>query len=152
MVARLEKKSSAYIAGYVTKKMTNASDIRLRGRHPEFARMSLNPGIGANAMWNVASAMMQFGVDRTAVDVPIALRHGGQVMPLGKFLRRKLRKYLGRPENAPIEALQEAANQMRILRAYAWNADRSVASVFEELFGPLEAQLAARLSLKQRKI
>lgn len=152
MVARLERKSSNYIAGYVTKKMTHSSDYRLGGRHPEFARMSLRPGIGADAMMSVASDMMRYQLENTLPDVPAALRYGGHVLPLGKYLRRKLRVYVGKDEKAPEAALQTAANQMRILRAYAWANDRSVSSVFHELFDGYERTLAAQLQLKQRKI
>lgn len=147
MVARLGIKSANYIAGYVTKKMTHASDIRLGGRHPEFARMSLRPGIGAHAMHDVASEILRYGLKG---DVPCGLRHGASVHPLGKYLRRYLRVLCGRDEKAPAEALQTLSNQMQLLRAYAWQNDRSVSSVFEELFLPVEEQLKARLALTQK--
>lgn len=87
--------SAAYIAGYVTKKMTDAKDPRLKGRHPEFARMSLRPGIGAVAINDVAAALQnRHGWDeigRTG-DVPQVLQHGQTTYPLGRYLRRKLRE------------------------------------------------------------
>lgn len=151
MVGRLEPKSSAYIAAYCTKKMTHRLDTRLGGRHPEFARMSLNPGIGADAMWDVASAFMQY--HPTALDVPTGLQYTKTtIKPLGKYLRRELRKKVGRDKKAPPEALQKLTNQMQLLRSFAWQNDRSVSSVFEELFLPLENALAGRLKLKQGKL
>lgn len=151
MVGRLETKSSNYIAGYVTKKMTSRSDPRLGGRHPEFSRMSLKPGIGADALHDVASAILQYRSGDK--DVPLGLQWSKtQVKPLGKYLRRELRKMVGLDEKAPPETVQELANQMQIVRAFAWENDRSVSSVFQELFAPVEALLEARLQLKQRKI
>lgn len=55
----LNVNSAEYVAGYTTKKMTRADDLRLNGRHPEFARMSLRPGIGADAMHEVASTLLK---------------------------------------------------------------------------------------------
>lgn len=112
--------------------------------------MSLKPGIGALAMHNVASEILRLSSPLT--DVPTGLRHGSTIMPLGVYLRRQLRKMVGRDEKAPAEALQVVANQMQLLRAYAWQNDRSVSSVFEELFLPLENQIAGRLKLQQREI
>lgn len=98
MLGTLTAHSANYIAGYVTKKMTSKDDPRLNGRHPEFARMSNRPGIGATAMSDVADALFsQYGSDlfTESGDVPRSLRHGGKLMPLGRYLRRKLRDEIG---------------------------------------------------------
>lgn len=97
-VGELNEKSIYYVAGYVTKKMSCSDDRRLYGRHPEFQRMSLRPGIGASAMDDVASALeCDFGLDEIARvgDVPSALSHGSYPRPLGRYLRRLLRRKVG---------------------------------------------------------
>lgn len=86
--------SAAYIAGYVTKKMTSKDDARLGGRHPEFARMSLRPGIGALGIGSVAEALSnKVGWNEVTRigDVPNVLQHGGAKMPFGRYLKRRLR-------------------------------------------------------------
>ena len=78
--------------------MTSHVDSRLNGRQPEFARMSRHPGIGALAVPVVASALgSRFGAKSVAQtgDVPTALMHGRSSLPLGRYLRRKLREELG---------------------------------------------------------
>lgn len=97
----LEDSSMNYVAGYVLKKMTDKHDVRLHGRYPEFARMSLRPGIGADAMHDVASTVLEFNLVEREGDVPSALRHGKRIMPLGRYLRRKLRLYSTGTEDAP---------------------------------------------------
>lgn len=115
----VSEQSAAYTCGYVVKKMTQADDERLDGRHPEFARMSNRPGIGAGMMDEVASSLMEHRLE-DAEDVPVMLRHGNKTWPLGKYLRRRLRKRIGREENAPQQILEKIKEEMRPLREVAF--------------------------------
>lgn len=120
MTGPLARESCQYIAGYVTKKLTKASDIRLGGRAPEFARMSLRPGIGATAMEDVGSALNSSAgaaLISSLRDVPIALQSGQSSMPLGRYLRARLRDVLGLEvdPHATTQA-QALATEMRDLR------------------------------------
>lgn len=118
----LETHSAQYVSGYVTKKMTQKDDPRLQSHsllnplHPEFARMSLRPGIGANAMHDVASTLMQFNLDTSQDDVPSALRHGSRTLPLSRYLRKKLRTYIGKDEKAPTNLVNEIQEELRAVR------------------------------------
>lgn len=122
-IGDLTVKSAAYIGGYVTKKMTFKDDPRLEGRHPEFARMSRNPGIGNKAVEAIAAALN----DREGVksigregDVPGVLRHGGKLMPLGRYLKEKLREALGFDEKTLPEAkFLEWMEEMRVVQEAA---------------------------------
>lgn len=105
MVAELNVRSAQYITGYVAKKMTRPDHKSLGGRYPEFARMSLKPGIGADAIPDVASDMMRYKLEERN-DVPVALRHGSAELPLGRYLRRLLRLQVGKDEKAPKEVLE----------------------------------------------
>lgn len=97
-VGDLTKDSAQYIAGYVTKKMTRRDDVRLKGRFPEFARMSRKPGIGALAAEDI-SKFVSTDLGCTALiregDIPQVLRHGGKSYPLGRYIRSKVREHLG---------------------------------------------------------
>lgn len=100
-VGALETQSAQYVARYTTKKMTAPGDKRLKGRHPEFARMSTDGGIGLGAMHELASTFMTFNLEDSEADVPSALRHGNRLMPLGRYLRGKLRTMVGKDAKAP---------------------------------------------------
>lgn len=94
--------------------------------------MSLRPGIGADAMGPVVDALVRHGLDRKLSDVPFLLRHNRNLLPLGRYLRQQLRKRLGRdPKASHLVSLQEDA--LSVVRAFAWNSERSVSSVFAEL-------------------
>jgi len=86
--------------------MTHRDDSRLLGRHPEFCRMSLRPGIGADMMHDVASELLHFSdvLLNAQPDVPSGLRVGSKVLPLGRYLRKRLRVLVGRDDKAPQEA------------------------------------------------
>lgn len=115
----LETDSAQYVAGYVTKKMTRRDDPRLSGRHPEFSRMSNRPGIGANAMHEYVDAHLKFNLDERMGDVPVTLRHGSRELPLGRYLRRKMREYLGRDPKCPEDVIREVSEKMLPLRLAA---------------------------------
>lgn len=132
-VGELNEKSAQYIAGYVVKKMTGKEDFRLCGRYPEFARMSLKPGIGAGLMDDVASTLMSTGHDVDMVDVPAVLRHGKKMMPLGRYLRKRIRARIGREVTSPAAVQEAMAEEMRPVREFAFNNSVSLSKVVAEL-------------------
>lgn len=111
-LATLEPASAAYIAGYTVKKMTAKDDERLNGRHPEFARMSLKPGIGAWFIDDVASTILENDLEEGLPDVPKSLRTGGKIQPLGRYLVRRLRVRIGRAPDTPDSVLDDIQAQL----------------------------------------
>lgn len=148
MLGSLTAESSQYIAGYVTKKMTLRGDSRLFGRAPEFSEMSRSPGIGVNAMHDVASTLLEFNLDKTETDVPVSLRHGSRQMPLGTHLRRKLRTFIGRDVRAPQEAIDEYQKEMRPLHEAAKIAKEDI-TITKQL-ATKNVQKMRNLEAKQR--
>lgn len=139
--ARLEPASAAYIAGYVTKKLT-APPIP-KHLYPEYTRMSLRPGLGHDAMYDVAHVLMHHEYDFE--DVPVALQHGQKKSPLGRYLRKKLRKMVGRDEKCPETVLDKIKEELQPLRQVAF---QNSTSLKKEL---LEKNKTKRLSFLQRK-
>jgi len=124
-VGTLTKDSASYIAGYVTKKLTNKDDPYvqkiLNGRSPEFARMSLggrgkSGGIGFPAIQNIANAYDNSAALDTIVrdyDVASVLQHGKNKYPLGRYLKSKLRRALGYGYALQEDAFKVAQIQMQ---------------------------------------
>lgn len=112
--------SAQYLAGYVVKKMTSKDDERLYGRHPEFARMSLRPGIGSDYMFEVASTILDHDLMSSQGDVPSTLRVGSRHFPIGRFLRRKLRTYVGSSPEAPQSSVLDHHVRMRVMQETAF--------------------------------
>lgn len=145
MLGSLEQASIAYVAGYVTKKMTKHDDPRLEGRLPEFARMSLRPGIGLGMMHELASTLLTHKLDERMIDVPTSLQHGKKKLPLGRYLRRKLRTFIGQEANAPLASFKELEDKMQLVRQVAWDTEKPVKEVL------LETTLGKRLQIHARE-
>lgn len=88
--------TAQYLSGYVVKKLTRPKDVP-DGMVPEFARMSLRPGIGKEAMRLLAETLSLSGnIDRIeSGDVPNTLKIGRRSIPLGRFLLKALREACG---------------------------------------------------------
>lgn len=105
--------------------MTRTDDPRLRGQWPEFARMSLKPGIGYSGLHEIASQLMTFDLETTQSDVPVTLRVGAQSMPLGRYLVQNLRALVGKEKNAPQSVLDEVASKVLPLRLAARGSEEN---------------------------
>jgi len=146
--------SASYISGYVTKKMTEKTDERLHGRHPEFARMSNRPGIGAALIDDVASQLLTYYTFGDGPgefdDVPGQLQHGKKSWPLGKYLKRRLRTRVGLPEKVSQRVLSKMEEKLLPVRT----ATETIApagfkkEVFRSLL--ISASEQTRLNLKTR--
>lgn len=117
-VGEITVQSAKYIAGYCEKKWKKEEQCQIRktptgmmkpvflmdGRHREFHRMSLRPGIGAIAIKKLATpgehSQRVINVLKS-IDAPVVLRSNGRILPLGRYLRRKWREALGRPLDTP---------------------------------------------------
>lgn len=91
--------TAQYVAGYVIKKLSDNTDLRLEGRVPEFARMSRRPGIGRPAVALIADVLINSGHGRALIDdigdVPSELRIGRRSIPLGRYMLSAVRKAVG---------------------------------------------------------
>lgn len=144
-----------YIGGYVTKKLTDKSDLRLNGTYPEFARPS--KGIGKGAMHDVADVILRYyDMSTGAMDVPVALNHGRKAEPLGRYLRQQLRKMTGvnKDGKAPQVAVTVLEEKMRPLLEAA-RADKEnpsyKAKVKEKFEGAVRRREALSKIYKQRR-
>lgn len=118
--------AARYVCGYVTKKLTKPDDPRLGGKHPEFTRMSLRPGIARDAVPRIAETVNELrdaAKLQRLVDVPSALRSSGQMQPLGRYLVGKLREAIGRDHRAPALAKELRAQELRSVSETAGTAN-----------------------------
>lgn len=128
--------------------MSRRDDPRLYGRHPEFSRQSLRPGIGAPYVGEIVKTLKQFNLDTTQSDVPVTLRHGNRQLPLGRYLTRKTRALLNREENAPETVLLQQAERMRPLQEAA-RASEENPSLKGQYLAANETRIASKMKLRK---
>lgn len=114
--------SATYIAGYCTKKL-NKSHPELKGRHPEFARMSLKPGIGANAMIQLGDAMTRNKWGAKALneygDANDVINYDHKTaLPLGRYLKGKLRDAVGMDPNIETPRFKKYQAEMQTMHSH----------------------------------
>lgn len=125
-VGSVTKDSISYVAGYVSKKINNEDREKVKAGliSREFCRMSLKPAIGASALDEFAKiALCQGGFD-----VIQTLKIGEKVLPVPKYIRKKLRSRFFSDEY--IEKLKEAGIQ---------NARSELKALIEKHLGILPA-------------
>lgn len=143
--------SAQYVCGYVTKKMTKDDDPRLLsvGQQPEFARMSRRPGIGYNALHDIADKLMEYDLEKKLIDVPSALYHGKRLMPLGRYMRAKLRLMVGRDEKTPQVIQDVAQEEVQLVRDLAFENSQSFAEALRFDREQEALNLAGRTAIKK---
>ncbi|UDN67890.1 replication initiator protein [robinz microvirus RP_172] len=148
---QLEDASAAYICGYITKKLTSKHHPELGGRYPEFARMSLKPGIGAGLIPEVASVLLTHNLEQLP-DVPTSLRTGARVQPLGRYLTQQLRSHVGLDKKAPQATLEAQKAKLQILRETAFQTCSlgKNKETFQKLILDVHAGANAQLEAKSK--
>lgn len=113
----LKQHSAQYVAGYVTKKLTSNNTAyqqeQLAGRFPEFARMSLKPALGKEAL--IKHAQSKSRHIKSVDDIPKYLVHNGKKWPLGRYLYDQYKKTLGFEEETPTRARKERQEHDKML-------------------------------------
>lgn len=157
----LTENSAAYVAGYITKKIIRKEEYENGGRIKEFARMSLRPGIGALAVDEIAKSFENPHVKKLIADlgdVPSVLFHGKKSMPLGRYLRGKIRETLQvePDQNKTLKNVVLYTSEMRFLLAKALkksiqegNTNVSISQLHVEITAGRRASVLAKHKIKQ---
>lgn len=142
-VAEFNELTAQYVAGYVVKKWTNKGHPALEGRHPEFARMSNRPGIGAGAMEIMARTLGSQYLSWETGDVPSELKIGGKRVPLGRYLLARLRKEMGFSDDY-VKAIRDGKSYEKSIEMLALlSASKEVETVRSAYARDVEARVAS---------
>lgn len=149
--------TAAYVCGYVLKKLTQKDDPRTKGKQSQFNRMSLRPGIGKDAVPFIKQTMEKY-IDLPALekygDVPNSL-WSGRSLPLGRYLRRKLRLACGfSSENAPRIAVLQFNEKMQKLYQRALTHAKTATQFenYKKIYGTRNAIPQISLALNEQKL
>jgi len=128
-VGEINHKSARYMTNYVTKFMNQEKFKALKGRHPEFSRMSLRPGIGAPAMVHIAETLLKKGFPKELI--VSQLHYGNIKYPLGDYLKKIL--HVGRKGDVLAEFREGRSRLFDAgLEYIGWVDDRGMAQFSED--------------------
>lgn len=152
----LNETTAAYICGYVIKKMTTDDDFRLDGRPPEFSRQS--QGIGKFAAFEIAAHLKASGLVDNALqfsDVPFHYLRGNTSVPLGRYMRRKMREFLDRsivdPNTGEVKYVQPPEVGQAITKASTSPRMQSVLDALSDISKPRPQALWEELDNLKKK-
>lgn len=130
--------TAQYTCGYITKKLKDHTDGAV-WNYPEFARMSLKPGIGEPAIKIMAESLGRSYQDWGTGDVPRSIRIGKRTIGLGRYLLSELRSHAGFTDQYIEEIKQnEAMDRSLDMLTLFQNSDGSL--TFTEAHGKAIAQ------------
>lgn len=146
---RAEDEAMQYCAGYTVKKLSkNYPGLEV---HPEFSRQSNRPGLGATALPEIADIVLKYDVIQTHGDVPSSVRQGKRILPIGRYLRGKLREQVGLPKTAPPATLDLLQEELLPLREAAFNSSQNLQNLIVDINkgSVLSAEAKARIRKKR---
>lgn len=157
LVDEISPEAIAYVAGYVTKKL-NSEERAEKGLAPERLFMSLRPGIGASFSSKIARTLKTpdglLAVTANG-DVPHALRYNGKTVPIGRYIRGRLRKEILGTTETPVKKTIEYWKEMWALRKTGEADPRRKAKTYANYLVDINAQkvlnLEARVKLFAQK-
>lgn len=107
------RQSAGYITGYITSKLLSKDrwKFKLEGRHPEFARQSLKPGLGAAYIDSTA-----YGINKDLIHWDRKyireFTHGKSAkLPLGRYLAERLNSQIGTDPDQNLSEFNEKTFQ-----------------------------------------
>lgn len=95
--------------------------------------------------------MLALDLENTEADVPVGLRHGQKVLPLGQYLRRKLREHLGRDPKTPPEVLSQLEEGVQGLRTLAFDNSLSLPESYKKIFQGQAEQVEGRANIFKKR-
>lgn len=147
----LTTESAGYTLGYIVKNMRRTDDARLKGRWPEFARMSLRPGLGYGALDEIAKTIIRYNLDDDPI--PTVLRQGKSMKPLGRYLRSKLKDMVN-ADNEEVAVDEEMQALWEVACSVTPKGGEVRRNLFKNMLIEVGEQrvlnMAARMKIKQK--
>lgn len=164
LTAEFNSATANYCAGYVTKNTRSlaqaTSRITQSGEivevYPEFARMSLKPGLGVNAIAHMAEKLKRndwvWNKLHTEQDVPKTIDFGGRTVALGSYMLNALREHIGFTagviKNTKGKAGYDASVEMSILFEAAFA--NQTAQTYKDVYKAQNAQRILQVEAKEK--